>query len=56
MKVFGDKNKILIEAEKEEKLSILEMSNGAVLIESVKKAKRKRGYIRIKPSAGFTKN
>jgi len=56
MKVFGDKNKILIGAEEDEKLSLLEMSNGAMLIESVKKPKRRRGYIRIKSPVKFTKN
>ena len=34
MKVFGDKDKILIEAEKGEKLALLEM-DGAIQVESV---------------------
>ena len=55
MKVFGDKDKILIEAEKGEKLALLEM-DGAIQVESVKTPKRKIGYIRVRPSAGFTKN
>ena len=39
VKVFGDEDKILIEAEKDEKLSLLEMEDGAILVESIKNQK-----------------
>jgi len=55
MKVYGDKNKILIEAEKDEKLVLLEM-DGAIQVESVKRRKRKNKCMQGKPSAKFTKD
>ena len=41
MKVFGDRDKILIEAEKDEKICLLEMGDGTILIESVKTSEEK---------------
>jgi len=42
MKVFGDKDMILIEAEKGEILSLMNLGNGEILIESIKTPKRKK--------------